>query len=273
DTRMDLAHSLLLKLNSRYPRTQHPYQEERSAFAFILREYNRCGLVFEHYIGGEYLSRARPGDIGATVPLTPVPRATQVRAWQNLDRYVFSDTVQKLPPDILNRMTYQEWEPLTNGSWAYNPPDRHDVPIVEIIGGLQNRILAMMFQPLRLQRIDEIGVRSAPGSTMSLTDLFNWTQNSVYGGLRASNLSSIPLTARNLQASYTGMLVTMALKPAKGTPSDAQALARAKLVSLSGTLRSALNSSSLDEISRAHLENLQNKVSLALQGRDTASAP
>jgi hypothetical protein len=38
-------------------------------------------------------------------------------------------------------------------------------------------------------------------------------------------------------------------------------------VSLSGTLRSALNSGSLDEISRAHLENLQNKVSLALQGR------
>jgi hypothetical protein len=273
DTRMDLAHSLLTKLNSRFPRTEHPYQEERSAFAFILREYNRCSLVFEHYIGGEYLSRARPGDQNAPVPLTVVSRTTQVRAWQNLDRYVFGANVNQLPPDLLNRMTYQEWEPLYNaGQWAYNPPARHDVPIVEIIGGLQNRILGMMFQPLRLQRIDEIGVRSRPGATMSLTDLFDWTQTSVYGDLRGSNLRSVPLLARNLQASYTGMLVTMALKPEKGTPSDAQALARAKLVSLAGTLRSALNSGSLDEITRAHLESLQNKVTLALEGRMTASS-
>ncbi|MBV8172875.1 MAG: zinc-dependent metalloprotease, partial [Candidatus Eremiobacteraeota bacterium] len=226
DQRMDLAHSLLTKLNERYPRTQHPYEEERDAFAFILREYNRCGLVFEHYIGGEYLSRARPGDQNAPLPLTPVSRATQWRAWQNLNQYVFSATANKLPPDILNRMTYQEWSPLDGGSWAYAPPDRHDVPIVEIIGGLQNRILNMLYQPLRLQRIDEIVVRAKPGSTMTIADLFNWTQDSVYGDLRHSNLSSVPLTARNLQASYTNMLIKMALTPAKGTPSDAQALAR-----------------------------------------------
>ncbi|HZV78053.1 MAG TPA: zinc-dependent metalloprotease [Candidatus Binatus sp.] len=267
DSRMDLSYSLLTKLNSRYPRTEHPFEEERDAFAFILREYNRCSLVFEHYIGGEYLSRARPGDQNAPLPLTPVTRATQVRAWQNLNHYVFAASVNRLPPDLLNRMTYQEWSPLDGGAWAYSPPARHDVPIVEIIGNLQNRILGLLFQPLRLQRIDEIGVRAKPGSTMSLTDLFNWTQDSVYGDLRSSKLSTVPLLARNLQASYTTMLIKMTLTPEKGAPSDAQALARAKLVSLSGTLRSALNSGSLDEITRAHLENLQNKVSLALQGR------
>ncbi len=270
DTRMDLAHSLLDKLNSRYPRTEHPYQEERTAFSFILREYNRCSLVFEHYIGGEYLSRARPGDPGAPTPLTPVARSTQRRAWQNLDRYVFSATAMNLPPDLLNRMTYQEWEPLENGSWAYNPPARHDVPIVEVIGGLQTYLLATLYQPLRLQRIDEIGIRSKPGSTMSLTDLFDWTQDSVYGDLRTRSLADVPLLTRNLQAEYTRMLIAMVLAPAKGTPSDAQALAREKLVSLSGTLRTALNSGSLDEITRAHLDNLQNKVSLALQGRQVS---
>ncbi|HEV2907663.1 MAG TPA: zinc-dependent metalloprotease [Candidatus Eremiobacteraceae bacterium] len=273
DSRMDLTHSLLLKLNDRYPRTQHPSEEERAAFGFILREYNRCSLVFEHYIGGEYLSRARPGDPGAPTPLTPVARSTQRRAWENLDRYVFSVTAMNLPPGLLNRLTYQEWEPLQTGSWAYDPPVRHDVPIVEVIGGLQRRILQTLYQPLRLQRIDEIVVRAKPGSTMTLTDLFNWTQDSVYGGLRSSGLREVPLLTRNLQAQYTQMLITMALTPVRDTPSDAQALARAKLVSLSGTLRGALNSGSLDEISRAHLENLQNKVSLALQGRQASSAP
>ena len=102
---------------------------------------------------------------------------------------------------------------------------------------------------------------------MTLSDLFNWAQDSVYATLRTRNLSSVPLLTRNLQASYTRMLIKLANTPPKGTPYDAQALARAKLVSLSGTLRGALNSGSLDEISRAHLEDLQAKVSIALEGR------
>jgi hypothetical protein len=267
---LDLSRSLMGKLDTRFPRTQHPYEEESDAFGFLLREYARCGYLFEHYIGGEYLSRARPGDPGASAPLAPIARATQRRAWENLDRYVFSADALRLSPAMLNRMTYQEWEPLDGGSWAYDPPARHDIPIVEAIGGLQNRILATLFQPLRLQRIDDIVVRAAPGSTMSLSDLFNWTQDSIYGGLRKKGLSDVPLLARNLQAQYTRMLIAMTLTPGKGIPSDAQALARAKLVSLAGTLRSALGSGSLDEMTRAHLENLQNKVSLALQGRQVS---
>jgi len=265
--RLDLARSLLTRLDQRFPQTEHPFEEERDAFGFVLRQYGLCGYILEHYIGGEYLSRARPGDPGAPAPLTPVPLAQQQRAWQMLDKYVFSPGTLSIPPQTLNRLTYQEWEPQTGGAWAYNPPERHDVPIVEVVGKYQNRILGTIFQPLRLQRIDEIVVRSKPGSTMTISDLFNWAQNSVYGGLRSRSLSDVPILTRNLQASYTRMLIKMANTPAKGTPYDAQALARAKLVSLSGTLRGALASGSLDEISRAHLEDLQSKVSIALEGR------
>jgi hypothetical protein len=267
DMRLDLARSLMGKLGTRVPRAQHPYEEETAAFGYLFIDFRRCSGLFEHYIGGEYLSRARPGDPKAQPPLTPVSRSTERRAWENLDRYVFSSTALQLSPTMLNRMTYQEWEPQENGKWAYDPPTRHDVPIIEIIGAMQNNVLKTLYQPLRLQRIDEIGVRAKPGSTMTLADLFDWTQDSVYGDLRSKNLTSVPLLARNLQASYTRMLIVMTLSPAKDTPSDAQALARAKLVSLSGTLRGALVSDSLDPLSRAHLANLQSKVSIALEGR------
>ncbi|HEY6356935.1 MAG TPA: zinc-dependent metalloprotease, partial [Vicinamibacterales bacterium] len=265
--RLDLAHSLLDKLDQRFPRTEQPFEEERDAFGFVLGAYDGCAYILEHFIGGEYLSRARLGDPGAPAPLTPVPLADQRRAWQMLDRYVFAANALSIPPQTLDRLTYQEWAPFVGGAWAYNQPNRHDVPVVELVGRLQNVILATLFQPLRLQRIDEIGVRTKPGSTMSITDLFNWAQDSVYGSLRGRTLSNVPLLTRNLQASYTRVLIKMANVPAKGTPYDAQALARAKLVSLSGTLRGALNSGSLDEISRAHLEDLRSKVSIALEGR------
>ena len=264
---MKLVHDAAGKVDARIPLPAHPYEDERTAFEFLMFDYSICAYTATDYIGGESLSRAHVGDPGSQAPLAPIARAQEVRAWQTLDAHVFSDRAFAFSPATLNRLTYQEFAPFTGGAWAYNPPDRHDVPIALYIGALQNRVLRSLFSPLRLQRIDDLVLRSKPGSTMTISDLFNWAQNSIYGDLRARNLATLPLLSRNLQASYTRMLITMALTPAAGTPSDAQALARSKLVSLSGTLRQALNSGSLDEVSRAHLDLLQNRVGLALEGR------
>ncbi len=266
-SQMSIARSVLAKLDGRFPRAGHPFEDERGAFEFAWRDYSRYAVMTEHFLGGEYISRAHAGDPGAPKPLVPVSRAEEIAAWKLLDENVFSDSAFRFSPAMLNRLTYQEFSPLNGGMWAYAPPDRHDEPIVEAIGNLQGRVLGLAFQPLVLQRIDDLAFRTAPGSTMSIADLFNWAQDSVYGGLRAGNLKAVPLVTRNLQARYTQQLITMTLSPAKGTPSDAQALARAKLVSLSGTLRQALGSNSLDDVSRAHLALLQSKVGLALEGR------
>jgi len=51
------------------------------------------------------------------------------------------------------------------------------------------------------------------------------------------------------------------------TPYDAQSLARAKLVALRHDLASALGHERLDELTRAHLESLQDVVSRALDAR------
>lgn len=266
-TQMNIARTVMSKLDSQFPRAGHPFEDERGAFQFAFGQYRRYAFMTEHFIGGEYLSRAHAGDPGAPKPLAPVSRNDEVAAWKTLDQYLFSDNAFRLSPATLNRLTYQEFSPINGGLWAYDPPDRHDEPVVDAIGNLQGRVLGTLFQPLRLQRIDDLAVRSTPGSTMSISDLFNWTQDSVYGDLRGRNLANVPLLTRNLQARYTRLLVTLALTPPKGTPSDAQALARAKLVSLSSTLRQALDSNSLDDISRAHLALLQSQVSLALAGR------
>jgi hypothetical protein len=266
-TQLGLAKSIIGKLDGRFPRTGHPFEDERDAASFVWFEYRRYASMLEHYIGGEYLSRGHAGDPGAAKPLVPVSRAEARTAWTLLDQYVFSDSAFHFNPATLNRLTYQEFSPFNGGAWAYDPPERHDLPVAAAVGALQGRVLGMLFTPLRLQRIDELSLRSATGSVPSISDLFNWTQDSVYGDLRNGNLRTVPLFTRNLQARYTQMLIKLALNPAKGTPSDAQALARAKLVSLSGTLRQALGSSSLDEVSRAHLGLLQNQVGVALEGR------
>jgi hypothetical protein len=272
-TRLKLAEDLIGSLNQRFPRSGQPFEEERDAFGFPVGEYLTCADIAEHFIGGEYLSRAHQGDPRSAMPLTPEPRAEELRAFGMLDRYVFGDSAWQLSPTLLNRMVYSEWAPFwENGQWAYNPTDRHDVPVVELIGGFQNGELQTIFQPLMLQRIDDLVTKAKPGQTMSLADLFSWTQSSVFGDLRPGRVGPIPLIHRNLQQNYVTLLSGLLLTPQAGTPFDAQSLARSELTSLQGDLRSALASTRLDATTRAHLEYLQVRVSRTLDARTVIPA-
>lgn len=267
DGQLSLSHSLLISLDRRFPRSGQPYQSARDSFGDVLGLYNYDATMASHFIGGEYLSRSHSGDPGAGAPLSAVPIAQERRAWAQLDRYVFSDAAWHFSARTLNSLTYAEWSPFSNAQWAYDPGPRHDVPVIEIAGGLQNRILAQMFQPAMLQRLEALPSKAAPGQTMSTADLFDWTQRSVYGELSKSGVGPLTPIRRNLQSSYAGMLIHMAVSPSQGTPAGAQALARAKLVDLGSTLRGVRPSSSMDEESRAHLALLLTRVNQALNAQ------
>ena len=268
DTRLKLANDLIDGIDKRFPQTGQSYEEARDAFGFAMGEYLTCAVMPEHFIGGEWLSRAHAGDPKSTAPLTPEPRSEELRAFGMLDHYVFGDSAWQFSPQLLNRMTYAEWSPFwENGEWAYTPSDRHDIAVAELAEGIQDQELHIMFQPLMLSRIDDMSLRAKPGQTMSLTDLFSWTQASIFGDLRGKSAGSISLIHRSEQQSYAALLSGLLLTPAPGTPYDAQALARLELTDLQSDLRSALASSKLDTMTRAHLEDLQVRVGRTLDAR------
>jgi hypothetical protein len=168
---------------------------------------------------------------------------------------------------LLNSLTYTEQAPVWGGAWAYNPPPRHDIPVAEIVGAAQARAVDLLFQPLMLQRLDDLAMKSTPGQTMSLADLFDWTQSSVYGDLRSKSYAPTQVR-RNLQQWYARYLISLWLRPEAGTPFDAQALARYKLVQLQGDVRSAMARGGQSEMTRAHLADLDAVVSRALDTRN-----
>lgn len=266
-SQLKLAHQVLDRLDADWPKPGHPYDEERAAFEYVFGYVTANATQPEHYMAGEYLSRSHAGDPGAAAPLTQVSRSDERRAFDLLDRYLFSNDAWHFSPATLDRLVYSEWETQQGGSWAYNPPPRHDEPVVEVVGSLQRRTLATMFQPLMLQRLDDLSLKAKPGATMTLTDLFDWTQASVYGDLGSSRVASMGVIHRSLQQWYARALATLWLTPPQGTPYDAQALARHELVALRDELRSATSRSGLDELTRAHLESLADVVSRALDAR------
>lgn len=266
-SQLTLDHSLLQSLDRRLPQNGQAYESVRNAFeAILLNSYMPDAEMAEHYIGGEYLSRSHAGDPNAASPLIPISRADEARAWNALDQHLFSDGAWRFSPAMLNRTTYQEFES-NQASWAYHPHPRHDAPLAEIVGGEQLFVLNEVFQPLMLQRLESLSLRTTPGRTMSTSDLFDWAQRSVYGDLSARAVGSLPAIRRNLQSSYEGLLTHLAISPEAGTPSGAQALARAKLVDLASALHRLHASTSMDEETRAHLAMLQARVSQALNAQ------
>ena len=256
---MKMYSGLMHSLNGRAPAAGSAYEDETAAFTGLLSRYLSCAALPAHFIGGQYLSRAHAGDPGAQPPVVPVPRAQERRAFTMLANGLFSSAAFDFSPRLLSRLGYSEWAGYGYVSWpgygnlpiwAYNPPERHDVPLVERVNAAQMAVVNQLFQPLVLARIDDNPLE-ATTPTMSMHDLFAWLQDAIYGNLQSASTSSI---RRNLQIQYADRLAKLAVTP--GIPADAQGFARFELGALRSSAATALRSGSHDATWRAHLENL-----------------
>ena len=268
-TQMEMSDRLADTIAQRYPASGQAYDPARTAFTLLFYHKATSLGILEHYIGGEYVDRSHAGDASFSgTPLSAVPRAKQVQAWSLLDRYMFSDAAWNYPPSLLRHLVYTEWvTDFPQPAWAYSPSSRHDMPIADMVGGLQTQFLQTAFQPLMLSRLDDLTTKYPAGSTMSLADLFDWMQQSAFGDLNNAHLAVVSELRRNLQQSYARLLAQMVLHPAQGTPYDAQSLARSELKSLQHSVHVAMGSPRLDTMTRAHLDSLDELATQTLAAR------
>ncbi|MGA7200553.1 MAG: zinc-dependent metalloprotease [Candidatus Cybelea sp.] len=260
DVQMKMYHDQIASLNKYWPAEGNAYEQERDVLALMLRHYDQCAIAAAHYLGGQYLSWAHAGDPDAQLPIEPVSLRTERRAMAVLDAALFSSEALRVPASVLDRLRYSEWsgygytgwEGYGNlPAWAYDPPARHDFPLVEQVNATQLTAIDYLFKPLVLQRIDENPTASTR-PTMTIADLFDWLHAGVFGDLHDA---TIPLVSRNLQSEYVERLATLVMAPPKGTPPDAQALAAAELLRIARDAAISMRSSH-DSVTRAHLAAL-----------------
>jgi hypothetical protein len=269
-----MARDLMGRLDTYFPENGSPYEDETGAFGAVFRMYGDCATMPAHTLGGQYLSRAHRGDPGAEPPIVPVPKAEQYRAFEMLDRYLFSSAAWRLPPALLSHLGYSEWsgygyvnfEGYGNlPQWAYDPPARHDFSLSEHVAALQTGVLDELFSPAVLGRIVDGPRETSDPQAMTLADLFAWMQAATFAELRGPHYAgTIDPLRRTLQHRYTLVLVKLVRTPASGTPEDAQALARAQLVALDRACALALRGNAFDATSRAHVQWLRASASEAL---------
>lgn len=269
---LDMDRSLMDRNAQLLPRDGNAYESATVAFRGAFMRYTSLAAKTAHWIGGQYLSRAHRGDPGAQPPIVPVPLAMQQRAFAILSGYLFSDKHLTFSPSVLEHLGYSEWAGYgyvgweTYGNlplWAYNPPQRHDFPIVDDIGRAQAGAIDYLFQPTVLARLEQNPLQST-APTLSLTQFFGWMQSAVYSELRTRSVRSISLVRRNLQAIYEDKLIALATAPQAGAPPDGQSLARLELARIQGAATARLRAADLDDATQAHLETLAQKAQTAL---------
>jgi hypothetical protein len=265
-TQMTMLHGLMDAVNVRFPEPGMPYDEARAAFLMPFGKYLSCATMPAHTIGGEYLSRAQKGDPGATAPLTPVTLADERAAWKQLERGLFADAAWHFNPQVLDTLTYSEYSSLSqDASWAYTPSLRHDVSVAGRVASAQLSALYEMFSPTRLQRIDEAATKYPPGTTMTLTDLFDWARSGIFGSIGDGTFAHEGLVRRMLQKGYAKYLARMLTLG--GVPNDAQSLARVQLEQLRHDASVAAKRGHLSELTRGHIESLEAIADQALSAR------
>lgn len=259
-----LVDALARSLDRTYPRDDRPYAQERATFATLLHAYERAAMLAAKYVGGIYTSRDHRGQPGGVAPLRPVPREDAHRAFRLLAREVFSSRALQFSPHLLADLGSNHF--FHRGIDGVDPPA---FPVEEQVAAMQDGVMYAMFAPDAMTRLADAPYLAEGGArTMSLADLFGWTQAAVWDDLHPG-LARIDPMHRALQRRYTSLLVAFSLAPsfvvgAIGYPSDTASLASYELRRLEPTVEIALRSPALDVSTRAHLEDIRARVRHAL---------
>jgi hypothetical protein len=257
-----LNESIAGALNRPYAGDTRSYQEIRASLVTILNNELSAIDLAAHYIGGIYTSRAHRGQPGAGPPFRSISRTEQRRAFELIDRYVFSARAFNYSPELLNELTTTRF----GFHWDSGDVRRPDFPLREVVAEIQDDAISTMFSAPNLSRIADQSLKVArPGDTMTLSDLFSWTNGAIFDDLGSA---SIAPTHRELQRRFADLEMEIALLPSfvldsLGLPRETQALSRQSLVAIADRLDAALGAAR-DPGTRAHLADLRSRIHGAL---------
>ena len=236
------------------------YQVLRRSFDIALGQAGYSLYLSSKYIGGVYHYRGHVGDPGNRLPFEPVPAAQQKAALELLRKELFSPTSFQFSPELLNKLAsprFSDWTDIDSMR------TRFDVPIHEMVFGLQNRVLDRLYDPIVLNRLLDSEVKvSSSGDALTVGLLFNEIQDSIWAELKTPGQSvEINSYRRSLQRAHLRKLVAIALRT-DSVPEDAQTMARENLTALRGQIRSAAGKPGLKMSleTRAHLNESLTRI-------------
>jgi hypothetical protein len=244
------------------------YQVLRRAMNRAFGEYSRGILISAKFIGGVYHRRDHYGDPHGHAPYEPVSAEKQRDALEFLQKYAFAENAFDLPPTLLNRLAMERLPGIGGIDGVIATDGRNDYAWIESVLNLHRAVLARLYQPLTLGRLQDNEMRFGAGDKVfTMADMFSALDASIWSELDNGAAKISPLR-RNLQREHLKELVRLTVRNVGGVPEDATSLARASLTALNAKMEQALHRNQItDRTSRAHLEESLDRIKASLDAK------
>lgn len=254
------------RLEKRTPFGEDGYNELRVMFDSVFGYYFQQVMNASLYVGGQSFSRIRPGDTKGKLPFVPIELSQQREALATLEKYVFAPDAFSFAPEFLNKLAPSRWEHW--GSPALVFP--LDYPIGDRITFLQRFVLRVLLSPVRLVRLRDAELKSAPETALKLPEVLDTVQKDVWKEVLQPTNKKMEISTfrRSLQREHLAILIGMVLRKTN-VPEDARSLAWYELRQLREGLSKSIRNldRKADAYTRAHLEETRDRISKVLNSQ------
>jgi hypothetical protein len=271
--RADLVAEVMPKIADRLatvdPKTgEGGYNRVRQAFGVLLSAHGQAMYFASRLVGGLETSRSHKGDDNAPPPFRVISVEQQRDALALLEKRMFAVEPFTFPPALLNQLVATKWL-----HWGAKPVSREDYAIHEVVLMWQDRILGNLLDPATLSRIRDSELKvAADEDAFTTAELLDRLTKAIMHEVEATGPGdytprepAIASLRRGLQRAYVTRLAGLAMGSAPALP-DAQALSTMHLRSIEDSIESLLAKADvkLDDVSRAHLAELQARIEAVL---------
>jgi hypothetical protein len=297
--RIALAIDLLKDLDKRVVKDGESWARTRRAFQILLEQWGDGATLASQFIGGQSVSRDHKADKDGHDPIVPVRGAKQRDCLKFLAENILSDKAFQFSPTLLRRLGAERWMHWGNQS-MFGPGI--DISVLEKILGIQKIVLGHCLGSGTLARLQNQQLQADPGTDpLRMDEVFRALTDGIWSDLdklpdpkdAKGARTALSTMRRNLQREHLRRLSGMVLGDRSSSfrdsftyvifigggntsvPADARALARLHLKEIAGRIGMVLEtrSASLDDTSRAHLEECKHRIAKVLEANLDVKEP
>ncbi|NCI45753.1 zinc-dependent metalloprotease [Sediminibacterium soli] len=190
EERFQLINNLMGKLVAKYTKPGQSYAELRSRYNILNGQRNSMINAVSRYVGGVYIDRTFPEQQSGNKPYAPVALATQKKAMEVMNKYVFAPNAFDADAQVFPYLQLQRR--------GFNQPGNgEDYKVTNNVLALQvNGTLAHIMSPSTLQRITNTRLY---GNQYSAADVMN---DLVKGIFDADMNGNVNVYRQYLQSSF-----------------------------------------------------------------------
>ncbi len=261
--RVALIDNLFTRLPERVLADNSSYSDLTNAYTSLLGQYVTALAPAIKYIGGQYYSNTRVGDLNDSGPFRPVPTAAQREALSFITQTAFAEDAFEVPRAVLARFGPNRW---LHWGRSASFSGRLDYPFYERVLAIQTGMLNQLTHPYRLARIRDAELKFGSASVVTIPQLFAELTQAIWSEVWTAPGRNIAPSRRELQRAYVDRMTILLTDPPGRMPADARALARVRLRDLGERIGRRLTPPyRFDDYTYAHLSEVSERIEKALE--------